>query len=106
LVSALVTAVLRHAPFRLDFFEECEGWTEEQTGDYTEDMTGKQGIWTAMILSGYAKRLGITVSEAAGKLLSDGGLGYLEDCYGALHTQSNEDVIDELIDMAAGGTDE
>jgi len=57
-----------------------------------------------MILSSYAKRLGITISEAARRLLSDGGLGYLEDCYGALHTQSNDDVVDELIDMAAGGT--
>jgi len=59
-----------------------------------------------MILTGYAKRLGITVSETAARLLSDGGLGYLEDCYEALHTQSNEDVIDELIDMAAKVTGE
>ena len=53
-----------------------------------------------MILSGYAKRQKITVSESAKHLLSDGGLSYLEDCYEALHTQSNEDVINELIDMA------
>jgi len=57
-----------------------------------------------MILSGYAKKLGIAVSEAAERLLFDGGMSYLEDCYGALHTQSNEDVIDELIDMAKEGT--
>ena len=53
-----------------------------------------------MILSGYSKKLGIAISEAAERLLSDGGLSYLEDCYEALHTQSNEDVINELIDMA------
>jgi len=84
----------------------CEAGQKNKLDITLKDMTSKQGIWTAMILSGYAKRLGITASEAAGKLLSDGGLGYLEDCYGALHTQSNEDVIDELIDMAAGGTGE
>ena len=54
-----------------------------------------------MILSGYAKKLGIVISEAAEKLLSDGGLSYLEECYEALHTQSNDDVIIELIDMGA-----
>ena len=53
-----------------------------------------------MILSAYAKKLGMAISEASERLLSDGGLSYLEDCYEALHTQSNEDVIDELIDMA------
>jgi len=80
------------------------GWTEEQTGAYTKSMKNKQQIWTAMILAYYAKRLGITVSQAAEKLLLDGGLAYLEDCYEALHTQSNDDVIDELIDMAAKGS--
>ena len=63
-------------------------------------MLNKQEIWLAMILSNYAKKLEITISEASQKLLSDGGLSYLEDCYEALHTQSNEDVVDELIDMA------
>ena len=53
-----------------------------------------------MILSAYAKRLGIPLSEAAGRLLADGGLGYMEDRYEALHAQSNEDIVDELIDMA------
>ena len=64
-------------------------------------MINKQEIWFAMILSGYAKKLGIAISEAARRLLSDGGLSYLEDCYEALHTQSNDDVIIELIEMGA-----
>ena len=64
-------------------------------------MRNKQEVWTAMVISVYAKRLGVPISEAAGRLLSDGGLSYLEDCYEALHTQSNEDVVDELIDMGA-----
>ena len=54
-----------------------------------------------MILSGYAKKLGITVSSAAERLLADGGLAYLEEFYEPLHTQSNEDIISELIDMAS-----
>ena len=56
-----------------------------------------------MILSSYAKKLEIAISEAAERLLSDGGMSYLEDCYEALHTQSNEDVINELIDMVNAG---
>ena len=56
-----------------------------------------------MILCGYSKKLGIAISEAAERLLSDGGISYLEDCYEALHTQSNEDVIEELIDMGNDG---
>ena len=63
-------------------------------------MINKQEIWIAMIMSAYAKRLQLSISESAQKLLSDGGLSYLEDCYEALHTQSNEDVINELFDMA------
>jgi len=63
-------------------------------------MKNKQEIWMAMILSAYAKKLGITISSAVECLLSDGGLSYLEECYEALHTMSNEDVITELIDMA------
>jgi len=66
-------------------------------------MKNKQEIWTAMILCGYAKKLGIAISEAAERLLIHGGLSYLEDCYEALHTQSNECVIDELIDMENAG---
>jgi len=66
-------------------------------------MKNQQEIWLAMILSVYAKKLGITMSEAAECLLSDGGMSYLEDCYEALHTQSNEDVVNELIEMAKEG---
>ena len=62
-------------------------------------MINKQEIWTAMILTGYAKKLGLSITESTQRLLSDGGINYLEDCYEALHTQSNEDVINELIDM-------
>jgi len=68
-----------------------------------EKMINKQETWFAMILSGYAKKLGIAISEAAERLMSDGGLNYMEDCYEALHTQSNEDVINELLDMAKTG---
>jgi hypothetical protein len=67
------------------------------------DMENKQEIWTAMILCGYAKALGITVSEAAGRLLSGDGLNYLEEYYKTLHTLSNEDVVCELIDMSDTG---
>jgi len=63
-------------------------------------MKNKAEIWTAMILSAYARKLGIPISEATERLLSRGGLDYLEDCYEALHTQSNDDVVEELIDMA------
>ena len=63
-------------------------------------MVNKKEIWAAMILNAYAKKLRIPISEATSRLLSDGGLNYLEDYYEALHTQSNDDVIDELIDMA------
>ena len=63
-------------------------------------MKNKQEIWTAMIISGYAKKLEITISEAAKQLLSSDCLNYLEECYETLHTQSNEDVIYELMDMA------
>ena len=62
-------------------------------------MINKQEIWTVMILSAYAKKLGMSISEAAERLLNDGGMSYLEDCYEALHTQSNEDVVNELIEM-------
>ena len=53
-----------------------------------------------MILSGYARKQEMTIAEAAERLLADGGLCYLEECYGVLHTQSNDDVIDDLINMA------
>jgi len=66
-------------------------------------MKNKQEIWIAMILSGYAKKLKITISEAVEQLLSNDCLNYLEECYEALHTQSNDDVIAELMDMAKAG---
>ena len=66
-------------------------------------MKNAQEIWTAMILCGYAKKRDISITDAAERLLADGGISYLEDCYGVLHTQSNEDVIDELIDMGNRG---
>jgi len=53
-----------------------------------------------MIISGYSKKLGITISEAARQLLSTDGLNYLEEFYSTLHLLSNEDVICELMDMA------
>ena len=53
-----------------------------------------------MILVYYAKKLEISISLAAERLLADGGLEYLEECYEALHTQSNDDVINDLIEMA------
>jgi len=62
-------------------------------------MLNAQEIWTVMILSAYAKKFGIAISEASEHLLSDGGLNYLEDRYGALHTRSNDAVVDELIDI-------
>lgn len=64
-------------------------------------MNNKQEIWTAMIISGYAERHGISVSDAAARLLADGRAGYLEDCYNVLHLLSKEDVIRELTDMGA-----
>ncbi|MDR1830774.1 MAG: DUF3791 domain-containing protein [Candidatus Fibromonas sp.] len=63
-------------------------------------MKNKQEVWTAMIISGYSKKLGIPISEAAGQLLSSDCLNYLEEYYGTLHLLSNEDVICELLDMA------
>ena len=66
-------------------------------------MSNKQEIWIAMILSAYAKKLGITIADSAGRLLADGGLSYMEEHYEVLHTLSNKDVICELIDMANAG---
>lgn len=73
---------------------------------YFRYMENKQEIWTAMILSGYAKEQKITISKAAEQLLADGGLNYLEEYYNTLHTLSNDDVISELIDMSSAGTKE
>jgi len=66
-------------------------------------MKNKQELWTAMIMSGYSKKLDITISEAARILLSTGCLNYLEEYYETLHLLSNEDVICELMDMAGTG---
>jgi len=66
-------------------------------------MKNKQEVWTAMIISGYSKKLGITISEAAQQLISEGSLDYLEECYNTLHLLSNEDVICELMDMTKAG---
>ena len=63
-------------------------------------MKNKQEHWTSMIISGYSKKKGITISEAAQILLSTGCLNYLEEYYETLHLMSNEDVIDELADMS------
>ena len=53
-----------------------------------------------MIISGYSKKMGMPISEAARILLSAGCLNYLEEHYDALHLLSNEDVIDELANMS------
>jgi len=63
-------------------------------------MINKQEIWIAMILSVYAKKLELSISESIEQLRSNGGLRYLEDYYETLHTLSNEDVVNELIEMA------
>ena len=55
-----------------------------------------------MILSAYAQKLRIPISEATSRLLSDGGLNYLEDYYEALHTQSNKGIIQKLEDLETG----
>ena len=62
-------------------------------------MKNKQEMWFAMIMSGYSKKLNITISEAAQQLISRNCLDYLEEYYGTLHLLSNDDVICELIDM-------
>jgi hypothetical protein len=62
-------------------------------------MKNKPENWTAMIMSGYSKKMNITISEAARILLSTGCLNYLEEYYETLHLLSNEDVISELSEM-------
>ena len=52
-----------------------------------------------MIMSGYSKKMGIAISEAAQRLLSSDCLNYLEEYYETLHLLSNDDVIYELIEM-------
>jgi hypothetical protein len=62
-------------------------------------MKNKQELWVSMIISGYSKKLNITISEAARTMLSNGCLNYLEEYYETLHLLSNDDVISELNDM-------
>ena len=62
-------------------------------------MKNKQEMWVAMIMSGYSKKLNITISEASQQLLAGNCLDYLEEHYGTLHLLSNDDVISELMDM-------
>jgi hypothetical protein len=66
-------------------------------------MKNKTENWTAMIMSGYSKKMNITISEAARILLSSGCLKYLEEYYETLHLLSNEDVISELSEMTESG---
>ena len=68
-------------------------------------MKNKQEIWIAMIMSGYSKKLGILISEAAGQLLARDCFNYLEEYYETLHLLSNDDVICELMDMARAETE-
>ena len=63
-------------------------------------MKNAQEMWIAMIISGYSKKLDITISEAAQRLLSSDCLNYLEEYYETLHLLSNDDVICELVDMS------
>jgi hypothetical protein len=62
-------------------------------------MKNKQENWIAMIMSGYSKKMNITISETAKILISTGCLNYLDEYYETLHLLSNEDVISELSDM-------
>jgi len=62
-------------------------------------MKNKQENWTAMIMSGYSKKMNITISETARILLSTGCINYLDEYYETLHLLTNEDVINELSDM-------
>jgi RimJ/RimL family protein N-acetyltransferase len=64
-------------------------------------MKNKQEVWVAMIISGYSKKLGITISEAAQQSLFYDCLNYLEEYYETLHLLSNEDVICELMALVA-----
>ena len=53
-----------------------------------------------MIISSFSKKLNIPISEAARILLSSKCISYLEDYYGTLHQLSNDDVVDELLEMS------
>jgi len=62
-------------------------------------MKNKQENWIAMIISGYSKKMNITISETVRILLSTGCLNYLDEYYDTLHLLTNEDIISELSDM-------
>lgn len=62
-------------------------------------MINKQEFWTMMIVSGYAAKIGKPISETLDLLLKNGGIKYMDEFYNVLHLQSNDDVIDELIDI-------
>jgi hypothetical protein len=64
-------------------------------------MKNKQENWIAMIMSGYSKKMNITISETVKILLSTGCLNYLNEYYDTLHLLTNDDVISELSDMIA-----
>ena len=66
-------------------------------------MKDKQEVWTMMIISAFAKKQGLSIAAAAKLLLQNGGIEYLTDCYSTLHLLSNDDVVDELIQLAEGG---
>ena len=62
-------------------------------------MIDKQEIWTTMIISAFAKKKQLSVSEATRFLLQNRGIAYLTECYSTLHLLSNDDVTDELIQI-------
>ena len=66
---------------------------------YSLFMKNKLEVWVAMIISGYSKKMGISISESARQLLAGGCLDYLEEYYETLHLLSNEDVVSELMDI-------
>jgi len=66
-------------------------------------MKNKQEFWTMMIVSGYAAKIGKTISESLDLLLKNGGIKYIDECYNVLHLLSNDDVIDELLDISNRG---
>jgi len=62
-------------------------------------MKNKKENWISMIMSGYSKKMNITISETVRLLLSTGCINYLDEYYETLHLLTNEDVINELADM-------
>ena len=62
-------------------------------------MKNKQEIWFTMIISAFSKKLSISITEAVKQLLACKCFIYLEEHYNTLHLLSNDDVIDELIEI-------